>query len=479
MKTRSSSEVLMDRLSELPDSLIFHIFWLLPMTDVVRTTILSKRWNNLWTTTPYLNFDIYAMEFNCARELRNFINRVLVSWNGVRVLKFKVVLYCELDSLDDSFEADTDLWVHFAKHNQAEELYFHANLSIYDYTIVKDWMPQCLYSCSSLKVLSITNGYFRIKGNVQWNQLKSLAISITDLGLITEDVINQILCGSPQLEVLIMSFGERGKSMSIRSTSLKELSIYKYDGGVQGYASYASTSTELRIWTPNLKTLEIKGIPFSKCLLMNVSSLTHATLRYSHHPNEGTCCDDFSGINDFLSSNHFVGDLFGQLLPSTQHVENITLSPCCVQVLGAMIEGCMNSSSPNIKLLRFRFNCKKVAVTIEIFPLSKKLVIKVERCGYNDSIWAEHYTYHEFEENLPMSFVLQLRTVEYNLVEGDIIFPCLEFLLKNASSLEKIVFRVKGSVQHSQSLESLSRASQKLLKMPRSSRTAEFTFCEY
>ncbi|XP_057771452.1 uncharacterized protein LOC130991331 [Salvia miltiorrhiza] len=278
-----------------------------------------------------------------------------------------------------------------------------------------------------------------------------------------------------------MSFGERGESMSIRSTSLKELSIYKYDDGVQGYAAYVSTSTELRIWTPNLKTLEIRGIPFSKCLLMNVSSLTDATLRYSHHPNEGTCCDDFSGIDDFLSSNHFVGDLFGQLLPSIQHVENITLLPCCVQVLRAMIEGCMNSSSPNVKLLRFRSDCIEI-ITIEIFPLSKKLVIKVEgRCRNEDLIFAS-CIYREFEENLPMSFVLQLGTIEFileDILEDDIIFPCLEFLLKNASRLEKIVFRVKGSVQHSQSLESLSRASQKLLKMPRSSRTAEFTFCEY
>ncbi|XP_057773714.1 uncharacterized protein LOC130993009 [Salvia miltiorrhiza] len=332
-------------------------------------------------------------------------------------------------------------------------------------------MPQCLYSCSSLKVLSIMDGYFRIEGNVQWNQLKSLAI-IRDLGL-TGDAINRILCGSPQLEVLTMSFEERGESMSIRSTSLKELSIDKYD--YRGYAAYASTSTELRIWTPNLKTLEIRGVPFSKCLLMNVSSLTHATLWYSHHPNEGTCCDDF------LSSNHFLGDLYGQILPSIQHVENVTLCPCCVQVLGAMIEGCMNSSSPNVKLLRFRSDCIEI-ITIEIFPLSKKLVIKVEgRCRNEDLIFAS-CIYREFEENLPMSFVLQLGTIEFileDILEDDIIFPCLEFLLKNASRLEKIVFRVKGSVQHSQSLESLSRASQKLLKMPRSSRTAEFTFCEY
>ncbi|XP_057773708.1 uncharacterized protein LOC130993003 [Salvia miltiorrhiza] len=315
------------------------------MTDVVRTTILSKCWKNLWTAAHYLNFDNYDMMFIHSTQLENFVNRVLLRWNGVRVLKFKVESYFEFH---DSVYADAKLWVHFAKHNLAEELYLHMGLYIEDDFMCRHgWVsPQCLYSCSSLKVLSVENCYFSINGNVQWNQLKSLTIT-EGIGL-TEDAINRILCGSPQLEVL-----------------------------------------------------------------------------------------------------------------------------------GAMIEGCMNSSSPNGKLLQFRFYCNKVVVTIEIFPLSKKLVIKVERRRYEDSIWAEPNIYREFEENLPMAFVLQLMTVEYILVEGDIIFPCLEFLLKNASSLEKIVFRVKRSVQHSQSLESLFHASRELLKMPRSSRTAEFSFNEY
>ncbi|XP_057771450.1 F-box/LRR-repeat protein At3g26922-like [Salvia miltiorrhiza] len=471
MKTRSSREVFMDRLSQLPDSIIFHIFWLMPMTDVVRTTFLSKRWKNLWTTAPYLNF-YDTDEEDDATELRNFVNRALLRrWNGVRVLKLKVESFYELD---DSINADTDLWVRFAKNNQAEELYLHMELLDYDRMQCNDWVPQCLYSCSSLKVLSMKYCEFRIKGNVQWNQLKSLTI-IDGFG-VTEDAINRILCGSPRLEVLIMSVVESGFTLCIRSTSLKELSIYNHIFDI----CVNTCPTELRIWTPNLKTLKIEGSPYDKCLLMNVSSLNHATFSYSGLHRTDTCCEGFSGMDDFLSTDHFLGDLFGQILPSIQHVENVTLLPCCLQVLGAMIEGCMNSSSPNVKLLRFRFYCDEVAVTIVIFPLSQKLVIKVEeRARYEDSIWADPFNYREFEENLPMLFVLQLRTVEYNLVEGDIIFPCLEFLLKNASRLEKIVFRVKGSMRHSRRLESLFRASQKLLKIPRSSRTAEFTFCEY
>ncbi|XP_057771461.1 F-box/FBD/LRR-repeat protein At5g56420-like [Salvia miltiorrhiza] len=484
----------MDRLSELPDSVIFHIFWSLPMWDVVRTTILSKRWLNLWTTTPFLNFGDPRMHFGTVDRFRNFVQRALLRWDGVRVLKFKV----ESDTTDEEdcepihedadlwdlprkFEPiheDVDLWVRFAKKFEVEELYLHMVIQddhesrSGDIDDLIHWVPQFLYSCSSLKVLSIENCYFRIKGNVQWNHLKSLTIS-RGYG-VTEDVMNQILCGSPQLEVLIMSFFECSKSLCIRSNSLKELSINKH---LYDYDASTYTTTELRIWTPNLKTLEIKGVPFSKCLLMNVSSLNRATLGcYGlHHYGETHW---YHRIDGFTS--HFLGDLFGQILPSIQHVEHITLSSCCDKGLGAMIEGYTYSSYPNVKSLLLRFHYFKFVSMIEISPPLKKLVIEVrERCMFSDlqnSLGVDREIYLELKKNIPMCFVLQLRTIEVTFFEGleaDIVFPLLEFLLKNASKLEKIVFRVKGP------LNSLLRASQKLMKMPRSSRTALFTFGEY
>ncbi|XP_057771487.1 F-box protein At5g03100-like [Salvia miltiorrhiza] len=470
----------MDRLSELPDSVIFHIFWFLPIWDVVRTTILSKRWKNLWTTTPCLNITKDHIYDSYTRKKKSVtVHRALLRWDGVKVLKFKVKLDHER-----SIHGDADLWVRFAKKHEVEELYLHwVNFYIprnRDEDHKAHWVPQYLYSCSSLKLLSIKNCYFRIKENVQWNQLKSLTIK-NGFG-VTEHVISQMLCGSPQLEVLSMSFVERGESMSIRSTSLKELSIDKHDSDDHDLPNDASRyTTELRILTPNLETLEIKGIPYSRCLLMNVSSLTHATIGYSNHWSDDTCVA------------HFHEGLFGQILPSIQHVENVKLLPCCIKELGAMIEGCMNSSSPNVKLLRFRCHCSKYTSRVEISPLLKKLVIKLVlltdilgKSNFND-VYASQDTpwvsdteiYDELKEKLPMSFVLQLRTVEVTLVEADNIFPFLEFLLKNASKLEKIVFRVKEIKRPSRPVNCLLRAAQKLLKMPRSSRTAQFIFSEY
>ncbi|XP_057771500.1 F-box protein At5g03100-like [Salvia miltiorrhiza] len=471
----------MDRLSELPDSVIFHIFWLLPMREVVRTTILSKRWKSLWTSTPFLYFDDFFDQFDTRDKLRIFIHRALSRWDGVKVLKFKVEVEHE-----ETIHGDVDLWVRFAMKYEVEELYLHMVIEDYvswsgdtDHEI--HCVPQFLYSCSSIKVLSITNCFFRINGDVQWNHLKSLTI-VEGFG-VTQHVISQILCGSPRLELLTVAFVERGESLCIRSTSLKELSIYKYLYEADDPSTY---TTELGIWTPNLETLEIKGSPYDKCLLMNVSSLIRATLGFSNlHFYDEAYCDNFCGMDGFVPRNHFFGDLFGQILPSIQHVESVKLVSCCVKVFGAMIERCMNSSSPNVKSLQlgFYFEESYFAGIIEIFPLLKKLVIKFTKKDrhddYREYLGFDSENYLEFEANLPKPFLLQLRIVEVTWIEGAVIFPFLEFLLKYASKLERIVFRVKGFTSPSHPSKLLLLASQKLLRMPKSSPAAQFIFSEY
>ncbi|MCI10311.1 F-box/LRR-repeat protein [Trifolium medium] len=46
-----------DRISSLPDPILYHIISFLPTKSAATTTILSKRWNPLWLCVPTLNFD--------------------------------------------------------------------------------------------------------------------------------------------------------------------------------------------------------------------------------------------------------------------------------------------------------------------------------------------------------------------------------------------------------------------------------------
>ncbi|XP_041997572.1 uncharacterized protein LOC121747570 isoform X1 [Salvia splendens] len=208
----------------------------------------------------------------------------------------------------------------------------------------------CLYSCSSLKVLTLRSCNLEFCGNAQWNQLECLKI-------ITTDVINQMLSGTPQLKVFYLSYVDKGGNLSIQSTSLKELYIQKFILAREDFL----VVSELRICTPNLETLEIKGVPYKKYSLTDVSSLTRAVfglLLFCH-----------------IMLTRFSNPL-SQILPSVQHAENVTLSDCCTKVVDAMKMKCTRSAFPNVKSLELKCCYKQVVVTLEIFPQLERLVIE-------------------------------------------------------------------------------------------------------
>ncbi|KAE9461823.1 hypothetical protein C3L33_06302, partial [Rhododendron williamsianum] len=51
-----------DRISEFPDSVLVHILSFLEIEDAVRTQVLSKRWQFLWTFLPSLLFRYYGFD---------------------------------------------------------------------------------------------------------------------------------------------------------------------------------------------------------------------------------------------------------------------------------------------------------------------------------------------------------------------------------------------------------------------------------
>ncbi|XP_076902179.1 putative FBD-associated F-box protein At5g22720 [Bidens hawaiensis] len=76
-----------DRLSLLPDVLLIYIFSFLDTKLAVQASLLSKRWVNLWSSTPVLNFN--SSEFITFPAFDNFIDNVLSARN--RLIKLDSV----------------------------------------------------------------------------------------------------------------------------------------------------------------------------------------------------------------------------------------------------------------------------------------------------------------------------------------------------------------------------------------------------
>ncbi|KAM3744564.1 hypothetical protein ACB098_06G062300 [Castanea mollissima] len=135
MANSNSKATGVDRISNLPDSLLCHILSFLTTKEAVVTSILSNRWKTLWTLVPKLDFNSHQFkEISSSDEEQgpNQFNRYgftfahIVSrvWalrnrnrNNANPLK-QFRLYWHSDS--DPIQVET--WVHAALSHELEEL---------------------------------------------------------------------------------------------------------------------------------------------------------------------------------------------------------------------------------------------------------------------------------------------------------------------------------------------------------------------
>ncbi|KAI7753047.1 hypothetical protein M8C21_016802 [Ambrosia artemisiifolia] len=87
-----------DRLSSLPDILLILILSLIDTKLAVQTSTLSKRWLNLWTLLPILNFDSTSFPLN--HTFDSFINNVLTHRNKSIKLEAVNIKVTDYDTMD-------------------------------------------------------------------------------------------------------------------------------------------------------------------------------------------------------------------------------------------------------------------------------------------------------------------------------------------------------------------------------------------
>ncbi|XP_057773709.1 F-box/LRR-repeat protein At3g26922-like [Salvia miltiorrhiza] len=408
-----------DRLSELPDSLILSILSFLSMYDVVRTTILSKRWKDLWVTIPCLHFIIIRdIHFRYV----DFINGALAQWKCSKMLKFSLHLSYQFGH---SFDSDIHSWLLFAIEKQVEELSIDLDSRYSNFVA-----PQRLYSCSSITKLSLAFHDLEIEDKVQWNKLKSLTIRVDES--LSEEVMNQVLCGAPHLEELILSFREISKNLNIRSTSLKMLKIDAYTS--------SCNAAVLGIWAPNLVTLEISGVVYHDYSL--VPSCTHVILSLKKSDWEFLPCENFT-----------------QVFGSISHVEKLTLSEWCIKLLLFMKDRNMDVPFSNAKFLKLYVHEDDEMLDVFVFFPKLMHTIIDHRDDKDPSYFVapkhlDTLDYHKAFFRSPS--LVELRTVEITWSAGDAsIIQVMECLSEKAHKLEKMVLQLRMAGEEKTLLEDI------------------------
>ncbi|CAN7023453.1 unnamed protein product [Brassica rapa subsp. trilocularis] len=257
LSTNPPSEV--DRLSSLPDSLIFQMFLNLPTKDVVQTSVLSTRWKTLWKDVHGLDLD--TEDFNTHETFVSFVDNFLERNRGLSIHLFKV-------TCDSSYKPDLiNRWVDTAVRLKVEHLDVSDNLSAEDIM-----MNPTVYTCSSLVSLRIVGMILPSPERVSLPSLKDIVLIVVEYT--NPWALEKLISQCPVLEIVSIDriYDDGMPILRVRSQSL--LSFMHYWDTNDDYEK----DRIVEIDAPMLKCLRISDGGTASFIIKNQPSLVEADI---------------------------------------------------------------------------------------------------------------------------------------------------------------------------------------------------------
>ncbi|CAI9292815.1 unnamed protein product [Lactuca saligna] len=268
-----------DRISALPDCLLVEILSRLPSTkDSIKTGTLSRRWKHLWTWVHTLIFTESDHNFPWSTFV-SFVDKTLTQCRHLKLKKFVLST--------SEFKFQINNWICYAIRYNVEELNLKSWGTVFldqsffiSPPFTKLRLEGCaLYPCGANTKLTSEGCVLNPLVAISWKNLQSLYIT---WGYLYEDLIENILSGSPVLETLVLDrcYGLGQFRIDITSKSLKKLVLSGYREPI---CDYEGVDDVVEINAPDVLSLAIKGdLVLLNLFLVNVSSLVEAELDYTN-----------------------------------------------------------------------------------------------------------------------------------------------------------------------------------------------------
>ncbi|KAL7087706.1 hypothetical protein ACP275_13G084600 [Erythranthe tilingii] len=235
-----------DRLSDLPDSVLTHILSFLPTKFSARTSILGQRWRHLWAYVPILDFRQDNQEtINSAMLLRKV--------QTTNFLRLYNSYYYPFEYSDRQLQT----WVTFAMARNVKRLDLFL-LSI-------NPLPRCLLTCKTLVYMRLVAcGVNPSSGNVCLPSLKNLVLYCVYFE--SDESLQNLLSGCPALEYLTIILNRDMVYCNVSSPKMKRLRLEFVSNGTT-----CGRCDRLEINAPVLKYLKIVNSFFEhiKCGVLN------------------------------------------------------------------------------------------------------------------------------------------------------------------------------------------------------------------
>ncbi|KAM0900089.1 hypothetical protein ACQ4PT_020818 [Festuca glaucescens] len=101
-----------DFISALPDAILQVVLSLLPSDETMRTSVLSRRWRDLWKSTPALRVFRDSEKQWSAVNLNYFVNHLLMHRDRLPVDECEFSCYQYFPEEEDKLFQNAELWIH-------------------------------------------------------------------------------------------------------------------------------------------------------------------------------------------------------------------------------------------------------------------------------------------------------------------------------------------------------------------------------
>ncbi|GAB2300035.1 hypothetical protein Dimus_034078 [Dionaea muscipula] len=443
-----------DRLSSLPDSILEHILSFLPILDGVRSTILARRFRNLWFSLHTLDINIryFSGRFESPHRVQEswfwfsrFVNRVLILHRRPTLEKFVFSFCFELSHLfldgdrdaeaeaysdagddggggDDDWKCnllsraidDLDGWILAAIHREPKFLHLSLGwISEEDRYI----LPSCVWSCNGVVELELDTCEI-ILSNLAGIQMGSLRILRMKHVVMSDEMLEQIICGCPVLEYLIID------DCLVNRVCFDAPSICKLE---------LANSYGLNVDCPNLVSFKFGGCA-TGLNLVNLSSVKYAD----------------------LSPMRVTFDEFKEFTEKLRHVESLKLSAEFVAMFTyAVLKDlpCIENHSKRIVLFMREFYIKGLFALLKNSPYLEELEVVLEPyvLFLSEDIELElaELFPHEFDwENEAADCICSMQYLKNVTIRGydkrtlEFALDLAEVILRNAEVLDVLEMKV-------------------------------------
>ncbi|CAH1426985.1 unnamed protein product [Lactuca virosa] len=345
-----------DLISDMPDSILLLILSGLRLTqEVIRTSILSRRWRYLWTSIPSLDI-FYRQDKLKEDEFKEFVYWVLGN-RSLDLDRFRLSCYYHYTM------STLGRWIHMAVTRNVKklDLTFCPKKESEDTKDIE--MPHCLVTCRSLKVLKLCllEHGLRLPNFIGFPALRVLQLCYVVLS--EKDLEKEFLESCPLLEDLrlVDCIINKPGLLCISCPKLKKLRIDNEEkkGSCGG----------IKISCPKLVFMELTG-PYH-FLFESLDSLEEVVIETERLPPAPTA--------------EMIINAIRVLIPGISHVKSLWIN---LSFFFQCINAARDPSLPNLKTLELTttisaFTIVELIQVLKYYPklVSLKLFIKQDFCG--------------------------------------------------------------------------------------------------